>query len=92
MGYQMEYNSGNGGVTYKQIAEGRKKYLLLLLIPAIVLCCLYRETIINFLLPGDPESTKRAISTFVGELQEGETVADAFSSFCKVILNEANIS
>lgn len=92
MGYQLEYKSGYGGVVYKRIAGGRKKRLLILLIPAVLLCCLFRERIINFILPGDPDATKEAISTFIGQLQEGEPVTDAFGSFCKVILNEANIS
>lgn len=92
MGYRMEYGSWNKGVVYKSYGAGKKKFLFLLLIPALILCGLHKDKIINYLLPGDPVATKKAIITFVDEVKEGERVTDAFSSFCKVILDEADVS
>ena len=45
----------------------------------------------DFLLPGDPEITKEAMSFFMDEIRNGIAVKDAVTTFCKIILDGAEI-
>ena len=41
----------------------------------------------DFLIPGDPNITKPAISTMIRNLENGVGIRDAVAAFCKEILN-----
>lgn len=45
-----------------------------------------RDALAQLLLPGDRESTGRAFSTLVEELQQGQSVGAAVSAFCRELL------
>ena len=94
MGYRMEYGTGNHDAVFHRIGNGRKRTLAMVIIVAALLLGGYfcRNKIVDYLLPGDPDATRKAIRVFVNELREGERATDAFEAFCKVIINEANLS
>ena len=94
MGYRMEYGTGNQDAVFRKIGNGKKKHGAIVVILAALLlgCYLHRTKIADYLLPGDPGATRKAIRVFVSELKEGERATDAFEAFCKVIINEANLS
>ena len=94
MGYRMEYGTGNDDACYREIRNRNTKVWTVAAIAAVLLIVgvLYRDRVVDVLLPGDPAVTKRAISVFVEELRGGERATDAFAAFCKVIVDEAHIS
>ena len=92
MGYRMEYGSWNRKSVYKQYNKCGKRYGVLLLIPVLVVAYFYKTQIINYLIPGDPKATKKAVSTFVSEMKAGESVSNAFGAFCEIIIDESGVS
>ena len=92
MGYQIKYDKENREVVYEKIGMGRKKHYAVVLVLAVMLCCLFRKQIGEFLLPGDPDTTKEAITTFVAQLQDGESVTSALNAFYKVVIDEEKLS
>ena len=94
MGYRMEYKTGDHDASYQKIGNRNIKLLAVTLIAftLFIVGFFNRDRIVDFLLPGDPAVTKRAIHVFIAELREGEKPTDAFASFCEVIVNEAELS
>ena len=45
----------------------------------------------DFLIPGDAEVTKAAAQTMVSELKKGSEIRDAAATFCKMILDGAEV-
>ena len=45
----------------------------------------------KWLLPGDREKTAAALSDMVEQVENGEGMADAFSAFCKEIIEGASL-
>lgn len=93
MGYRMEYGTGNQDAVFRKIGNGRKRGWAMAIVVTVLLLggYFYRNKIVDYLLPGDPDGTRKAIRVFVSELREGERATDAFEAFCKVIINEANL-
>ena len=60
--------------------------LLLLLTFTIVILLAFGGSIIEFLIPGDPEVTKSAFGNMLEQIRQGDGVTEAFSSFCREIL------
>lgn len=52
---------------------------------------LYFHGIPDFLVPGDPEVTKAAASVLVDEIQAGTAVNEAITTFCKSVINGAEV-
>ena len=94
MGYRVEYGTGNHDAIFQKTGSRKVKLFATAVTVGVLLLAGFwnRERVIDFLLPGDPAVTKRAIGVFVAELQRGERATDAFVSFCEVIVNEAEIS
>lgn len=94
MGYRMEYGTGNNDACFRRIGNKNIKLWTVTVIAAVLLIVglVYRDQMVDLLLPGDPVVTKRAIGVFVEGLKEGERATDAFAAFCKVIVDEAHIS
>ena len=43
----------------------------------------------DFFLPGNPDVTRTAISGFVTDLKDGETMKEAITTFCREIIDNA---
>ena len=96
MGYRIKY----GETVTKEILSDceRKPTFITGFIWISIVCCVvsfiisrHKDEVVNFLLPGDKEVTKAAITTFTENLREGEGFADAAIAFCKEIVDNANI-
>jgi len=96
MGYQIQYGQG----MVKTYVPERKKFkttrkqiwiicVCLMLLLAIILCS--RDNVQNFLLPGNGEVTRAAISKMVSALKAGAPFADSFEVFCREIVDGAYI-
>lgn len=48
------------------------------------------EIMRQILLPGDLSVTEQAFSEMITDLREGESVADAFTVFCRAVLDEGS--
>lgn len=93
MGYCMEYEHG----TIRRKKTGRGKYTA---IAVIFLCgaaffagirAVGVERIQNFLIPGDPVVTKAAFEKMTDDLRSGTGLSEAFSDFCYVVLDSAEL-
>ncbi len=88
MGYLITYN-GKAVKTYIKDHRTRQgRYFPMLLIVAILFtfACYIRS---EHLIPGEQNATKHAISQMIADIEEGEKVRDAFVSFCREILHNA---
>ncbi len=53
---------------------------------------LFRSEIADFLIPGDSMVTKSAFSEFLKNVHNGESISDAALTFCREIIENANVS
>ena len=50
------------------------------------------EKLKEFLLPGQPSVTETAFQNLISDLKEGDSIPDAVSTFCREIVEHAQIS
>lgn len=96
MGYKIQYGQTMTKVILKESRKDHRK------IPAIkwivVTCVLFLGVYLasagylDFLIPGNKEVTTAAFSEMVEDIQEGESVKEAFMTFCMEILDGAQIN
>ncbi len=90
MGYAIQYAAG---VTKKYPHKKRrgkpnKKTLLgLIVVTVIAVALVHIPAFRRLVLPGNPEITERAIIKMVDELQAGEGLGEAVSTFCREVIN-----
>ena len=86
MGYRISYQ--NIGNIPKSRSGERKKLVLILSAVALCLGVLIagRNTLLQWILPGDPEVTGRALETIIQSLQNGTQFQDALTAFCREII------
>lgn len=94
MGYRIVY--GPEGVGQRKGMDSPKRLrgmiagcLLAFLILTVRFWPEGREKLEEALLPGDPVVTKQAFSTMTERLQAGETITDAVTAFCQVVMDGA---
>ena len=82
-------------MAYRIEYAGKKKnrrFLFWLLLPtALALLAIPRQTLGQWLLPGDPEVTARALSELVESLRQGSNAGAAVTAFCKSIVRGAGL-
>lgn len=92
MSYSIHYSPENNKkfpVRQKAYAVKQKAMITVAaVIFALFLLCFdgVRQSIKNFLLPGDPQITEAGIIGFVDDVRSGTGVADAFTTFCEYII------
>lgn len=92
MGYQIQYDSKPIYKGVKEISINRKKWIFICTAVLLVGLCFIpsvRNTLVQWIVPFDPEVTRNAFSDFVETLHEGEPFHDAFMVFCREILKNA---
>lgn len=93
MSYKIQYSPESAHIyptTRKRKRMESYKWLgFAVVIAAVVWVRLYGVP--DFLIPGDPEITKEAMSVFVDKIRDGTGVKDAATTFCKMILDGAEI-
>lgn len=94
MGYRMEYGTGNNDAVYCRLGNKKISLWIIAAVASVFLLIGYfqRDKLVNMLLPGDPDATRKAIGVFVNEMKDGQNVVNAFADFCRVIVNEAELS
>ena len=95
MGYRIAYN-GYEIRKEEMITRQTKrnvKYLLMLMMGVLLLVIgvAGRRHWMRMLIPGDQVVTKAAFSEMMADIKTGEPVVDAFTDFCKVIIEYADI-
>ena len=93
MSYHISYEphlKGKYPPLKKRMVSGKWIFTIALLIGIILLSTVPNASsrIRDLILPGDPQKTEAALSDFASDLQEGEGIKEAFTSFCLEILNE----
>lgn len=92
MSYRVDYNP-EMKKHYPTVIKIKKKpsvQSLLLSVVAIAACYgIFRSRVLHLLIPGDPAVTTAAFSGMVADIGEGESVWQAFLTFCKEIIVNA---
>ena len=95
MGYQIQYGAS---MVKTRIPERRNlssyKYIKYLIVACVILFAIFlgsREEVQNFLLPGNGNVTRSAISKMVSNLKDGAPLAASIEVFCLEIVNGARI-
>ena len=81
MAYRIEYPG-------KKKAKGVPVWVILLALGGLALL---RQRLGQFLLPGDPEVTGRALEMLLTQLRQGIGAGEAVSAFCKAVVQGAGI-
>ena len=85
---------GGMGMAYRIEYPGKKKakrFPVWIVLPALGGLALLRQRLGQFLLPGDPEVTGRALETLLAQLRQGIGAGEAVSAFCKAVVQGAGI-
>lgn len=92
MAYKINYGPAR---RIQKTGRGKRHRLLVWILVVVVLLGFYasglRDKLVYWLLPGDPEVTAAALETMVQQIGTGENVGDAFSCFCREIIDHADI-
>lgn len=95
MGYVIQYNpENNKKFPVKALGKRRRKWLTALILTAIILGMMRTELgswIKMWLLPGDAVQTEASLSAFVENIRAGEPLSDAVTTFCREIIDHAQI-
>ncbi len=95
MSYRIEYEGASVG---KNTCDAKRKtgpwmkgiYVLIVLCVVFFILFGNMEAVESIFIPGNPEITKAAFSSFTGDLQAGSTFKDALITFCREIIENAN--
>lgn len=95
MGYRIVYGTQREQESQKTGGTGRVRTMIAaaFLIFSLIVRLTWQEgseIMRQFLLPGDLSVAEQAFSEMISDLREGEPVADAFTVFCRVILDEGS--
>ena len=92
MSYRISYSSVSIPEHVSASQTAKKRAVLRLLI-AVIICVIgvcvlkgHTDTILNLVLPGDPEVTKNAIEIMSDEIKAGSSLKDAIVAFCEEIV------
>ena len=97
MGYQIQYGTAMVK-THVPERKGNKflrKYAKIVVAGVVVLLAIFfcsREAVQDFLIPGNSQVTREAISKLLSDLKDGEPLSNSIEVFCREIVNGANIS
>lgn len=91
MHYQIRYGSS---IHVKKIRKKPGPAVILFGIAAILLV-LNRlgvgEVLMQWILPGDPDVTRSALETMLQQIRQGMQVTQAFTTFCKEIIDNGTL-
>ena len=68
-----------------------KRFPVWIVLPALGGLALLRQRLGQFLLPGDPEVTGRALEMLLTQLRQGIGAGEAVSTFCKAVVQGAGL-
>lgn len=93
MGYRISYENGGKRteIPNKDLLNKNKivKWAIFSVSIIMIIIVLQVSTIRRFLLPGNGAVTEAAIIDLVASIQEGETVGQAVTTFCRQIIENA---
>ncbi len=97
MGYHISYDQTIVKTNFpdkKKFRIGKKqiKFGAICLIVVITAMLFRIKSVQNFLIPGDCGVTKSAFAAMVTNLQSGEPIADAVTTFCREIVENGYVS
>ena len=91
MAYKIQYIDSH---LTKKVESRRTLYIKWIAITVVVFVVagmMRLDAVQDFLIPGNPEITKAAFSTFTQELKAGERFNDAAAAFCRQIIESDNV-
>lgn len=94
MGYCIQYTQGIALKTElqesKHTRKGRIQICILLMVIVFFLVAASMGMTAEFLIPGDREVTKAAFIELVQDVENGENVKTAITTFCKEVISGAD--
>lgn len=96
MGYHIQYGKTIVKTAVQIPTTGRKHYSLLVIVLLFVTMLgyaaySYKDTLQQYIWPGDAMVTATALDTFVQDIMAGESLKDSVTSFCLEIVQHADI-
>lgn len=90
MSYRVEYNPEQ----HSRYPTTKRKRSFLMLLFLVALCVvggqlLLKGELFSYLIPGDPEITKKAFSVMVEKIDSGAPVGEGIFAFCEEIISNA---
>lgn len=96
MGYCISYNPELDRKYPMGKTKKKKKWIGFSAVLAVVLLAgalpNTKETVKDWLLPGDAQVTEAALTCFVQDVKEGVSVKEAFTVFCLEIMESAELA
>lgn len=91
MSYQIQYESEkNRQYPIKTNRLSVKRIVITATIAVLVICLLSSPSFKRFIIPGDPKITGAAFSRMIDDLQNGDTVGEAITTFCREIVHNGS--
>lgn len=91
MSYQIRYETEKSRMyPMKHIRFGRKRVLAYVGIAIITLALGSVRCVREFLIPGDPDDTCAAFSRMITNLQSGDSIGNAITTFCSEIISDVS--
>ena len=78
-------------IEYAGKKKARRFPFWVFLLAAVALLAVPKQTLAQWLLPGDQEVTARALSELVESLRQGSNAGAAVTAFCKSIVQGAGL-
>ena len=96
MSYRISYE--NGTVTKKKRSHLKDRYRILLRFVVVLIVCIagvcvlrgHANKFMDYMLPGDPETTQSALTAMSEEIKDGRPLKDVITTFCREIIDNAS--
>ena len=97
MGYRISYIRDLNGMVKHSFGKNRqlkKKFGILAIVAGILISggILKLKSVQDFLLPGDGNITRAAISTMIQDFKDGKTITESVQTFCRELIENEDLS
>ena len=86
MAYQIRYTDASMVKQDKIVRKPNVKLAIFACFALLLVSLLQIKSVQNFFIPGDPEVTKAAFTSFTQELRAGKRLGDAITTFCRQVI------
>lgn len=96
MSYRISYDNGAATKKFRLYSKtGNRVFLRLVVVLAVCvagICVLSGQAnkLVDYILPGDPDTTKSALTAMTDEIKAGRPLKETITTFCREIIYNAS--